>query len=256
MTRALLLALLLLSLSVPAHATVEWTIEPAYLVPEWPTRASVALAFDFSRGKYESEESSDTLSLQPAVRVESDNFAVRAALPFYRLEGPIEAGSAAPTETEWGVGDLTLDFTYTLYPIVRGGPFLDFMTRIKVPTAEDLFGTGDTDVTLQLSAYQMLGFDVAALGDFGIRMRSGGLYRDTLQAAFILGSQKPGSVGIWLAYDWRESPLPSLRSDEHELTPFISIPFGEKLRVEPYGVIGLSEGSPDWGLGGSISWRF
>ncbi len=256
MLRTPLLTLLFLLFALPSQAQLVWMIEPAYLVPEWPTRASAGLAFDFSRGKFETDKHLDTLSLQPALRFESDNFAVRGSLPFYRLEGAIEAGSEAPTETEWGVGDLSLDFTYTLYPFVRGGPFLDFMTRIKVPTANDLFGTGDVDVTVLMSAYQVLGFGVAAIGDFGIRLRGGGLYRDTLQAAFVLGSQAQGSVGMWLAYDWRESPLPSVRSDEHELTPFLSIPLGEQLRVEPYCVIGLSQGSPDWGVGSSIWWRF
>jgi len=242
--------------SLTARADVEWTFEPAHLIPEWPDRKAVGLAFDFNRGEFESDERSDTLSLQPALRLESDNVMLRASLPFYRLEGPIEAGIDPPRETEWGVGDLTLDLAYTVYPIVRGGPFFDLLTRFKIPTADDLFGTGKFDVSFVASLYQPLGLGFAAIGDLGVRLRGGDLYRDTLLGAFILGKQFENGPGVWLAYDWRESPLPEVRRDEHELTPFLSFPVGGSSSIEPYGLIGLSPGSPDWGVGCSMWWRF
>lgn len=250
------IAAALLLATQPASSQIVWTFDPAHLVPEPIDEVSVGLAFDFNRGDFELDERNDTLSLQPAVRMQSANVSVRAVLPFYWIEGRFDPVIDPPRETEFGVGDLTLDLAYTLYPVIRGGPFFDFTTRLKIPTAEDLFGTGEFDATFLISAYQRLPLQLAVIGEWGYRVRGGGLYEDTHQAAVIVGSQGGNGIGIWLAYDWRESPLPGLRKDEHEITPFLSIPIGARLRYEPYAVIGLSEGSPDWGVGSSIWWKF
>ncbi len=247
--------------AAPARADFVWTFEPSHLVPELPDQVSLGLAVDFNSGKFDTGDRWDTLSFQPAVRIESDNVFVRLALPFHRLVGPIDPDRSG-SQSEFGLGDLNFDLGYTLYPVVRGGPFFDFVTRVKAPTADDDFGTGKTDVTLLISGYQMVGYGFAVIGDFGVRLRGGDTYDDTLQAAFILGRQTKGQIGLWLAYDWRESPTVDFGGDEvdlpdeHDLTPFVSIPISKHLRVDPYAVIGLSQGSPDWGIGTSVWWKF
>jgi len=231
-----------------------WSSESVYF-PAFPERITLGLAVDFNRGDFETDRTSDTASLTPLVRLESDNVIVRAALPLFRLDGPIEAGFSGPDETEYGVGDLTLSAAYTVYPLFDGMPFVDFVCQFKFPTAHEDFGTGAFDSTLLVSALKPLHRDVYAFVDFGIRLRGGGQYRDTLLTAFGVGAQGRTGIGIWLVYDWREAPFDDI-GDEHELTPFLSIPIGNHLRLDPYVLVGLSAASPDWGVGNVISWTF
>ena len=70
---------------------------------------------------------------------------------------------------------------------------------------------------------------------------------------------------IWLgvAYDFRESSTPDFRKsstftagDSHEIELFASFRLGAQRRIGPFAVFGLSENSPDWGLGATFSYDF
>ena len=39
------------------------------------------------------------------------------------------------------------------------------------------------------------------------------------------------------------------RSDIQEISPFASFRFGKRFSINPYGLVGLSSSSPDWGMG-------
>lgn len=252
--RLRLAALLCLGLaSAPEASAANW--RDAFVAPQLPTQLTLGVGFDFNRGDYETNETSDTASITPLLRLESDNVVLRASLPLFRLEGPIEAGFDPPDETEYGVGDLTVGLAYTVYPLFENTPFFDLTCRVKVPTANADFGTGKADVTLLVSALQSVTSKLSVFADFGVRLRGGNLYHDTLLASLGSGVQWQNGIGTWIAYDWRESPLDG-RGDEHELTPFLSIPFGEHLRIDPYALIGLAKASPDWGVGTVLSWKF
>jgi hypothetical protein len=217
-------------------------------------RTTLGLGFDYNRGDFESDQSTDTGSLTAMIKLDWEIFSVRAALPFYGVEGPGNADLQGSNGTDYGVGDLVTSVTYTLFPARDYLPFFDFILKLKLPTANSNFGTEKTDVTLLVDAIHS--FDpLVVFADFGYRFRGGGEYRDTLLAAVGGGIQFPIGSSLWLAYDWRESPFRE-RGDEHELTPFLSIPVGDHLRIDPYVVIGLAQASPDWGVGSTLSWKF
>jgi hypothetical protein len=179
---------------------------------------------------------------------------VRAALPFFGLNGPGTAELEGSDQTEYGVGDLIASLGYTLYPPRNDLPFFDFIIKLKIPTANSNFGTQKVDVTLLVDVIH--DFDpLIAFADLGYRFRGGSEYDNTFLAALGAGVQLWRGSSLWLAYDWRESPF-SGRGDEHELTPFVSIPIGSHFRIDPYVVIGLAEASPDWGVGSTLSWKF
>lgn len=223
---------------------------------ETPTPVTTAgVAFDYNEGKYGASRKSTTASMTPFVRLEWDKVVIRSSLPLFRLEGPFNPIDEDLTETDLGVGDLTASVSYTFYPPAAGLPFVDAVMKLKFPTATKNFGTEKFDVTLQLNAVHSITNRIAVFADFGYRFRGGAVYHDTMLASVGGGIQSPGGIGIWLAYDWRESPFDG-RGDEHELVQFLSIPIGEHLRFDPYLVVGLSDASPDWGLGSVISWTF
>lgn len=57
-----------------------------------------------------------------------------------------------------------------------------------------------------------------------------------------------------LAYDWLEASDGSL-DDAHEIAPFLSFRLAERWDVGPYAVFGLSDGSPDYGGGVTVSFE-
>jgi hypothetical protein len=61
------------------------------------------------------------------------------------------------------------------------------------------------------------------------------------------------SVGV--AYDFRQAST-RFSDDSHEISPYLSIRLNRHWQFTPYGVVGLSEGAPDWGLGSSVSYQF
>ncbi|MCP5045240.1 MAG: hypothetical protein GY944_29790, partial [bacterium] len=172
----LMTAALLLVVATAGRASADWKLSDSVFPPEAPTQVTVGLGLDFNRGRFETEQTSKTASLTPLIRFESDNVAVRASLPLFRLEGPLEAGLDPPKGTEYGVGDLNMEIGYTVYPLIEGTPFFDFICRVKFPTADKDFGTGEFDVTLLTSAVQTIYRDFSAFADLGVRLRGGGAY--------------------------------------------------------------------------------
>ena len=58
--------------------------------------------------------------------------------------------------------------------------------------------------------------------------------------------------GVGAAYDWRRAATRDT-DDSHELVPFGWVDLGTRYRVGPYGVVGFSDGSPDFGVGLQLS---
>jgi hypothetical protein len=218
------------------------------------SRTTVGLGFDYNRGDFEAEQSTDTGAITTQIKLDWETISVRAALPFFGVKGPGNAELQGSEETDYGVGDLTTSVSYTLFPPRNDLPFFDFILKLKIPTANSKFGTEKVDVTLLVDVIH--NFDpVVVFADLGYRFRGGSDYHDTLLAAVGGGVQLRDGSSLWLAYDWRESPFRE-RGDEHDLTPFVSIPIGKHFRIDPYVVIGLAAASPDWGIGTTLSWKF
>ena len=60
------------------------------------------------------------------------------------------------------------------------------------------------------------------------------------------------SVSGGLFVDWREAPSRTA-DDPLELTPYLALRWGSHWTLSPYGVWGLSDGSPDFGFGLHLS---
>ena len=224
---------------------------------------TVGIGFDYSRGEFDTDVNTTLASLAPFVRLDWETITVRGSLPFFDIRGAFNPINDDDVESERGVGDLTASLSYTAIPPRRGLPFFEFTTKIKFPTAESGFGTDKFDVTLLADITHVFDDTLLVFADLGYRFRGGKRFRNTLLTTLGGGTQLKDGVGLWLAYDWRQSPITHDESrgirnpgDEHELVPFLSLPVGAHLRVDPYLVIGLAKASPDWGVGTSISWKF
>ncbi|HIF91550.1 MAG TPA: hypothetical protein EYG46_15190 [Myxococcales bacterium] len=234
-----------------ANAQFEPSTTP-FFVDEAPRRfyASAGVGFDFSRGDYGDPVTTNSLAIPFSLMLELEPITFRLSLPYSVADG-FEKNLSDGNGSE--AGDVTTSFTYTYYPSAKALPVLDLTTKVKIPTANDKLGTGKTDVTLQLELSKSLG-RLSGFGSFGYRFKEG-FYRDIVLASLGAGFRVSRSFSMGVAYDYREASV-RWSKDSHEISPNLSIRSGEHLRFGPYGVVGLSEPAPTWGLGANVTWIY
>jgi len=235
----------------------------------------VGVGIDYSEGDYdESIETRmlfvpvsltyrfDDLALTPTPR---DQLELRLVVPYLRVDGALTAGDR-DRERAGGLGDVTLGASYLYYPAPTRWPAAELRFSAKLPTADEDegLGTGKADYGLGLTLFQRYG-DLVPFASGGYR------FIGENEPDYALRNGATAGVGLsWIvtprhavgaSYDWRQAV--SKRSDResrlvraddaHELSFFGSTRVGSRLRLSPYWVLGLSEGSPDFAVGLQMS---
>ena len=237
---------------------------------------------DYSSGDYGSDTTTKILSIPFTARYTTGDWTLRASLPWMSVDGdpnvvpglgsvnntnpngrgrgqgnngggtpdPVESGSAS------GIGDLRLAATYA---IDTGGPLgVDLTAAAKIATADEdkSLGTGANDYGVALDLYRDFdgtllfgGVGYTALGDSDF-IDVDSVFNVNAGASWHVGN---GSLGAM--YDWRAAASEDA-DDRSELTGFYTVPAGERSKLQLYAVKGLSDGSPDWGAGLSVSTNF
>ncbi len=224
---------------------------------------------DFSSGNFTDDQKTEILYIPFSGQVSFGDFTAKATVPYIRIKGPgtvVGGGLIGPITrgntaniitTEDGLGDITAALTYTKF-LQDNTLFVDFIGKIKLPTAsaEKNLGTGQTDLTAQIDVSKRLdtvnlfvtgGYRFLGSSDI-FELQSGGFA--SVGLSFDLS--KKASAG--LIYDYREASSLTAQAPS-ELTGFISWKVSQKIRLQTYGVLGFSNGSPDTGLGVQISFR-
>ncbi len=238
----------------------------------------VGTGVDYSRGDYDEDVDTEMIYVPFTVTYLFDQFAptptsrdqleLKVSVPYLDVEGALEAGAEDSTR-EKGIGDIQLGVSYLYYPERTWLPASELGFRVKIPTADEDrgLGTGKTDYTLQLTLFQRY-------GDFVPFVSGGYRFIGENEPDFRLRDGAIASAGLsWIpvekwsvgmSYDWRQAiskrSVPGstasdalVRSDDgHELTFFGSVPMRSWLRLSPYVVAGLSQGSPDFAVGAQL----
>lgn len=265
----ILLVAISLTAAPPAAAQL-----PAWLAGE----LSVSTGFDFRTGDYTDSERSDLWYVPFSIGYSFDDFALTAyaadlielkvTVPVLHVRGPgsilTEQGFVATPpgqgrDSRGGLGDIIVRGTYAFFPPAASAfPAIELTAGAKVPTAskQDALGTGEPAYTLQLDLFDRLGA-VTPLLTVGYRFvvpSQGFDLKDSWFTSVGAGVQLNDHLGLGLLYDyWQASS--GTGADAHELFPYASWRISEQLRAGPYAVIGLSAGSPDYGLGLQISYQ-
>jgi len=256
-------------LAVMTHPAIAEEEEP----PARRFYVSVGMGFDFSRGDYGDvdangdEITTDSAAVPIFTKWEWEPFTFRLAVPFLVIDGSDQvrsgtdgaegnAGAVAQDRTDYGLGDVTTSLTYTYYPTreQRFVPTVDLSTRVKIPTATSGLGTGNADVTLQVELSKTIARVTGFVGT-GYRFRGGSAFDNTWLAFTGMSVRVMRALSVGVAYDYREASN-RFSDDASEISPYLSWRMSERVRLNPYGVIGLSDGSPDWGVGSTISYEF
>ncbi len=231
--------------------------------------ATIGTGFDFNRGDYGErdaagkEVTTDTASIPFFAKLEWEPVTFRVSVPVLYIDGSdqisgdgVSGDGIAGERKSFGVGDVTTSLTYTYYPSRESAlPIVDLTAKVKIHSATpDDMGSSGTDLTIGTELAKTFGL-VSVFGGAHYRFKTGQNF-DNIWLASVGASIK---IAKWIslggAYDFREASTPG-STNSHEVSPFVSLRLSDHVRLTPYGVAGLSDGAPDWGVGSSVSYQF
>lgn len=234
---------------------------------------SISLGAEYTTGDYGTGADTTIWYFPFSLWYETDNAAFSITVPYLIVKGSgnvtpaigdgmgwggmgdmqvVRPGPVGPARTESGLGDVVLSGSMRFIAETPARPRVDITGKIKLATADEgkNLGTGENDYAVQVDmgkgnlfgyvGYRLYGdppginLDNAAYGLIGL---SHPLDKGT-QAGASLYAQQAAAAGA---------------DDQLELSLFLSRKLNKDSRLRPYVVFGLSDGSPDWGVGVTLT---
>lgn len=221
----------------------------------------------YSAGDYGTGSTTRIASLAATARYDTGPWTYRATVPYLKIEGENSVipgvgrvrGSGGGTRTESGLGDIVLGATYALYYEPARTLGFDLTGKVKLATADEDkgLGTGEHDFAILLDAYQTMG-RATGFGGVGYHILGDapGQPLDNVWSANLGVSYKVDerdSAGVML--DMRQR-VTSSSDPQRELTGFFVRKLDRFWKAQLYALVGLADGSPDWGFGLSAARPF
>ncbi len=226
-----------------------------------PVLLQWSTGFDFSRGDYGLDQDTTVYYVPLGVTIDYDRFRARVSIPFLVSSGPTRIDSletVTDSGERRGLGQLQLSGSYLFDPISEGLPYLELSTKVTAPTeTSSSLGTGLWALALQADFFQRVGRFTPYLSagrkfyiECGCDDRLKHRFFASVGSSFALTE----TIDLGLGYDWLEAAVKGV-SDSHEIVPYASLRLNQNWSLGPYAVFGLSDGSPDYGVGFSLSVR-
>ncbi|MEM9177576.1 MAG: hypothetical protein AAGC67_20355 [Myxococcota bacterium] len=222
---------------------------------ERPVYVTLGTGFDFSRGDFGLERDSTLYYVPFDVTVDVASWRLVLRVPFLHSDGVVGLAVGGPTGLESdrvsGLGDSITSVAYLFAPPNAVLPWVEVTGQISWPTrTREPLGQGGFAFAAQLDAFQRYG-DWTPFARVGRNFYTVGSLDDRFYTAIGVSHAWTASFATGLSYDWLESVAPGLK-DGHELVPFASFDLEGGWNFDPYAVIGLSSGSPDYGIGFAV----
>jgi hypothetical protein len=221
----------------------------------------------YSSGDYGTGTTTRITSLAATARYETGPWLYKATLPYLKVSGESSVipgvgrvrGGPARSRSESGLGDIVLSATYAAYYDKASTLGIDLTGKLKLGTAyaDKGLGTGENDFIFLADAYRT--FDrVTGFGGIGYHILgdSPSLPLDNVWSANLGASYKldeRDNAGVMLEGRQRVAPG---ASPQRELTGFFVRKLDRFWKAQAYALIGLADGSPDWGAGLSLARPF
>ena len=251
MLRRLLMASALLAAALPACAAEDGT--------------SLTVGIEQTKGDY-GQGSDTTITMVPVTfRLGNRPWQFGVTVPYLEVTGPGNVTrdlgrfrAAGPRRSATGLGDV-VGFATRAVGVAGDGTAFDLTAKVKLGTADegDGLGTGENDLHLQADVYggsgtyspfSTLGYKV--LGDPpGIDLKD--VFFLSLGVARKLDGES--SAGLMWTGQQKTTAGGSALS---ELTAFYTHRMGVQWKVQFYGLLGLADGSPDFGAGAFLTRGF
>lgn len=220
---------------------------------------TVTTGVDHSSGKYGLDQNTNITVVPIVGRLTTGDFEFVASMPYIWLNSPggVVIGPdghpipGVPTSGGKvnGFGDVTLG---AKYDVPNAGDFdINVGGGVKLPTANKNKGlsTGKADFNVGGEVGYTFG-NVSPFIDVGYRWFGDpdGVDLRNGPTASVGTSVSFGKSVLIASYDYARAASATAK-DSHELFAGLAVPAGERLTVTGYGTKGLSQGSPDYGVG-------
>jgi hypothetical protein len=253
--------LLLLPFLLLAAAGVAWGQETER------EHFQIKFGASYDQGDFGSTEASKVFFTPITFRYLGERFDFSVTPSFALVESAgglrLIEGVATPTgetgafrDTASGAGDTVVRARFFLLQSATSGisPFV----RVKIPTARDdlELGTGRADYGFGVEIDRQVG-SVLLFGDAGYTLigKPTGLdLRNRVSASFGAGHRLSDSLVLSGLLDWRRSLIGG--SDPTELVGVLTYGISPTVSVSPNVYTGLTDSSPDFGVGIEFSFRF
>lgn len=238
---------------------------PAQMVPV----TKLSGGFDYSRGSYGFSTDTEVWSIPFAVSHETHDWSVRVSVPYITIKGPAsvvgDAGaavgaSARPTSrSESGLGDTVLGLSWHTNPDAVDEWKVDLTGRVKLPTADEDkgLGSGRTDYYAQLDFYRTYG-KITPFGSVGYRFMGRSpaypLKDGPYASAGVLRRVSTDTI-LGLSYDWRSRIVDGSPAGSN-VTALLLRNLSKRWNIVLYALKGFGDGSPDFGFGGQLGYKF
>lgn len=229
-------------------------------------KLTTTLGLDYSSGEYGTDTKTTILSVPLAVKYETGALTLKASIPWLNVKAPAGStlgpdgrpldGGTGVRSTENGLGDLVTSLTWSAYDNPQSGVAIDLTGKVKWGTADEDkgLGTGENDVSAQADIYKTIG-KTAIFATLGYKV-----YGDPDGVDF----KNVGYGGVGFSHrvsdltsagaTWDYRPKVTTNGEPtSELTGFMTRKFSDTTKMQFYVVKGLSDGSPDWGGGLTVS---
>ncbi|GGD85168.1 hypothetical protein [Croceicoccus mobilis] len=232
--------------------------------PETGSEWEVSSGVEYESGDYGTGTGTDIeiLSVPSRLGMTIGRVQMIAAIPYHRIEGPSDVipGNVlglpllpqpqpeADSVTRNGWGDLELGATYALP--VKAVNF-SLSGSIKLPTAENDLGTGETDYTIGAEVSKAISDKIIPFASFSYTL-PGSPEGISLQDRYAV----TGGMATWLgrktqlsaSYRYGENPDAAV-TDDQRVQLGLNQWVGSGLSIGVYGSAGLSKGAPDQSVG-------
>lgn len=221
----------------------------------------------YSSGDYGTATTTKITTLAGTAAYETGPWTFKGWLPYLNVEGDSAVvpgignvrGKPSRNTKEAGLGDIIVSATYAAYYDRATSFGLDLTAKVKLATADENrgLGTGEHDFIFLVDLYKTFG-RWTGFGGIGYHVLGDppGFPLDNVLSASLGASYKldeRDSVGASL--DGRER-VAAGTSPQRELTGFFIRKLDRVWKAQLYALIGLADGSPDYGFGLSLARPF
>lgn len=248
----------------PADKDWDWAFEDLHFIG--------TMGLSYSSGNYGTSRNTNVELAMPAISMETGDFKFTASLPYMRIAGRglvvfdsvgnpivINRNTAAPPDVRTGWGDLNLSASYTVPAAILAGFEVKVSGLTKLPTgpARRRLNTGEADFGASIDVSRRFGAWSPFLTVGYLVPGKPTVFKLYNTASVSAGStlELSDNLVAMASYDWDSASTPLVPAS-HELFGSLSWVRDDKVTLSGYTTVGLSDGSPQIGIGVLVSYAF
>jgi hypothetical protein len=228
---------------------------------------SLGAGLHYSEGNYGTPDTTHITSFQVTGRYERERWIYKLTVPYLYLSGGQSVvpgigavGRSRGSDSASGLGVLVAAATWKAHYDPASMLGIDLTGKVKLGTADERkgLGTGENDFSFGADLFKAIdqrttlfaGLGYTIFGEPpGFRLDNGFYW--SLGASWKL----PPRESVGLSFDGRQAVAPG-SGDQRELTAFWSRALDGAWKAQAYFLVGLADGSPDWGGGVTLARPF